>query len=132
MGSSDTDSISVFIAEWLDEVEKTASRASRFPYLLRTDAPWIRAAVRAKDKTASTFDRLVAMLPPSLILDDIEAKRRMLAEHQLYHLGVEPCCATCGSDDQAGGLTGQWPCLTLRLLALPIAGRPGYREEWRP
>lgn len=27
-------------------------------------------------------------------------------------------------------LTGGW-CLTLRLLALPWAGHPDYREEWR-
>jgi len=24
------------------------------------------------------------------------------------------------------------PCATLRLLALPYAGYPGYRAEWRP
>ncbi|MEU3452150.1 DUF6221 family protein [Micromonospora sp. NPDC006766] len=24
------------------------------------------------------------------------------------------------------------PCQTLRLLASPLAGRPGYRTEWRP
>jgi hypothetical protein len=24
------------------------------------------------------------------------------------------------------------PCLTLRLLALPYADRPGYRAEWKP
>ncbi|MEU6772536.1 DUF6221 family protein [Streptomyces sp. NPDC046759] len=24
------------------------------------------------------------------------------------------------------------PCATLRLLALPFAGHPAYRESWRP
>jgi hypothetical protein len=43
-------------------------------------------------------------------------------------LGFPPgTCATC--DDWYGG--GQdWPCPTLRLLALPYADHPGYEPEW--
>lgn len=26
----------------------------------------------------------------------------------------------------------EWPCLTVRLLALPYAAHPDYRSEWRP
>lgn len=48
------------------------------------------------------------------------------------HLGAE-ICATCSTEDYAGGLDGDpYPCKTIRLLALPYAGRPGYLEEWRP
>jgi hypothetical protein len=40
---------------------------------------------------------------------------------------INPC-----SDDARSEWGADWPCLTLRLLALPYADRPGYREEWRP
>jgi hypothetical protein len=33
--------------------------------------------------------------------------------------------------DELGNPT-MWPCMTLRLIALPYTDRPGYREEWRP
>lgn len=61
---------------------------------------------------------------PARVLREIDAKRRIVAEH-----------------DTEGWKTGdrvrdcQWtgrPCQTLRLLALPYADRPGYHEEWRP
>ncbi|WP_432589953.1 DUF6221 family protein [Streptomyces sp. HD1123-B1] len=66
----------------------------------------------------------IARHDPARVLREIDAKRRIVAEH-----------------DTDGWTTGdrvrdcQWtgrPCQTLRLLALPYADRPGYREEWRP
>ncbi|MGZ4565945.1 MAG: DUF6221 family protein [Blastococcus sp.] len=36
----------------------------------------------------------------------------------------------CTGVDSHG--TAAAPCPTLRLLALPYAGYPGYRDEWRP
>lgn len=39
-------------------------------------------------------------------------------------------CRSCEPDHQFPELS--WPCPTLRLLALPYEGRPGYRAEWRP
>ena len=42
------------------------------------------------------------------------------------------------SDDHAGDLIADpWvpedgDCATIRLLAVPLAGRPGYLEAWRP
>jgi len=43
-------------------------------------------------------------------LRDIAAKRRILDEHAIAHPGSA----------------------TLKLLALPYASHPDYREEWRP
>lgn len=57
---------------------------------------------------------------PSRVLAEVEAKRRILDEHEGVH--------TCG--DRTYDFR-EW-CPTLRALALPYAGRPGYREEWRP
>jgi len=66
------------------------------------------------------------------VLREIDAKRRIIELHEPYDLdardrsGSMIGCAECVHDDKT------YPCTTLRLLALPYAGRPGYREEWRP
>jgi hypothetical protein len=55
---------------------------------------------------------------PARVLAEAEAKRRM----------VDECVSTLGDNDD-----GYWPAKqTLRLLALPYADHPDYREEWRP
>jgi hypothetical protein len=43
-------------------------------------------------------------------------------------------CRTCAVEVKDGHdrIKVEWPCLTVRLLALPSAGRPGYRDQWRP
>lgn len=61
---------------------------------------------------------------------ECEAKRRIVEEHYFMprhesrDFGFEDGnCVTCRK---------QGPCTTLRLLALPYADHPDYREEWRP
>jgi hypothetical protein len=62
---------------------------------------------------------------PARVLREIDAKRRIIAEHALNGW----VCSTC--DD--GAVPPQaFPCPTLRLLALPYADRSDYREEWAP
>lgn len=61
---------------------------------------------------------------PARVLREIDAKRRILAEHALNGW----VCTTCDN----GEVEQVFPCPTLRLLALPYADQPGYREEWRP
>jgi hypothetical protein len=39
-------------------------------------------------------------------------------------------CYSCS--DKRGDDIEPYPCPTVRLLALPYADRPGYRDEWRP
>lgn len=56
---------------------------------------------------------------------DVEAKRLLLELHPYAGLlsapeSCEPCVVVPG------------PCPTLRLLALPYAGHPDYRDEWKP
>jgi hypothetical protein len=81
------------------------------------------------------------------VLRDIDAKRKLLDLHGLVHRDISwlengeeetaeiPVCGNCvprhaayhhRRDVPAG------PCATLRLLALPYADRPGYRDDWRP
>lgn len=74
-------------------------------------------------------------------LADVDAKRRIIELHSPFtntykkHVQCGHCAEQCHSysglscDTPADAL---WPCPTARLLALPYADRPGYREEWRP
>lgn len=69
------------------------------------------------------------------VLAEVDAKRRILEEHPTtpaYYALLEHC-ARC-VDPEAGGPDpdAEYPCKTVRLLALPYADRPGYRDEWRP
>jgi hypothetical protein len=65
---------------------------------------------------------------PARVLREVEAKRRIVAEHPVHEMdGFACCCETCGGEDE-----GDYPCPTLRLLALPYADHEAYREEWRP
>lgn len=93
------------------------------------------------------------------VLREVEAKRRILAEHEPEWRTVEwphdqdgkgnaLCCPRCQNAEhtdwrpawgQAGELPEGFvapyvlaPCTTLRLLALPYADHESYREEWKP
>lgn len=87
----------------------------------------------------------IARHDPARVLREIDAKRQVLATHTITVEKVDAppfdsftgtrnpdeytvTCAVCGwsSDDPTSA------CLTLRLLALPYADRPGYRDDWRP
>ncbi len=67
---------------------------------------------------------------PARVLREIDTKRQLLALHHQLEDAEEMLdfCATC----DVTGKYREHPCTTLRLLALPYADRPGYREEWRP
>ena len=63
--------------------------------------------------------------PRTKVLAECEAKRRIVEIHgpsdrREYDYAL---CKRC---------TDGHPCDTLRLLALPYADHPDYREEWRP
>lgn len=72
------------------------------------------------------------------VLREVDTKRRMLDEHPVAlgwdgHVVGGQVCRTCAEIDSSGELGGDpYPCKTLRLLALPYADHPDYREEWRP
>jgi len=64
----------------------------------------------------------VARWNPARVLAECESKRRIV----VLHSDIDPC------DAHDGATMETVPCETLRLLALPYADRPGWREEWRP
>jgi hypothetical protein len=72
------------------------------------------------------------------VLAECDAKRQLVELHKSEDVdgrltdGEEItvlCCVVCRDEN---GMREEEPCPTLRLLALPHADRPGYREEWRP
>jgi hypothetical protein len=69
----------------------------------------------------------IARWDPARVLAEVDAKRRILDEHDPSQT-TKTCCPTCQDYDESIPA----PCLTVRLLALPCANRPGYRDEWRP
>ncbi|MEU4578956.1 DUF6221 family protein [Nonomuraea sp. NPDC023979] len=70
------------------------------------------------------------------MLWDITAKQRIVDEHRpgLNGPGGHPGCNVCDAGVRSCGCvgSGHWPCLTMRLLALPYASHHDYRKEWRP
>jgi hypothetical protein len=87
-------------------------------------------------------DQLVAHIArhdPARVLAEVEAKRRILDEHTKDSICVDgrECCKRCVVDieiawDEAFAAMEPIPCPTVRLLALPYAEHPDYRQEWRP
>lgn len=73
---------------------------------------------------------------PERLLAEVEARKALLTEHvpQDDGSGLNEVCSVCAKRPD-----GDWyhylvpaPCQTLRLLALPYAAHPGYKEAWRP
>jgi len=71
----------------------------------------------------------IARHDPARVLREIDAKRKIAEQHRPVGYG-DVCLSYCHTRTPSQPQT--WPCLTLRLLALPFTDRPGYREEWRP
>ena len=72
--------------------------------------------------------RHIAAHDPARVLREVEAKRRIVEQHRPVGYGGV-CLSLCHT--RAPGQPQTWPCLTLRLLALPYADRDGYQEAWR-
>lgn len=57
------------------------------------------------------------------VLADIESKREIVKRHSDPH-GGDPSCSSLDYPESAED------CETLRLLAAPFSGEPGYDERW--
>jgi hypothetical protein len=77
---------------------------------------------------------------PWRVLASSVAKRLIIAAHRDVGPGVDRkadpehvlkahACSTCGQYDE---YAIEWPCYTLRTLALEWVDHPSYRPEWRP
>lgn len=68
-------------------------------------------------------------IDPSRALAEVDAKRRILQEHRDDDYGD---CLGCGMSAMEEMRNGIDDCPTLLALALPYAGHPDYRDEWKP
>lgn len=65
---------------------------------------------------------------PKRILAEIDAKRQLLAEYEQAARYAKTTWGQSSADQSRARTLGK----VVRLIALPYADRPGYREEWRP
>lgn len=120
------DDLAKFLRPQLDEDERIAQEAGNRRWLAqdniielypeREDDGFMSWPTRSDARHAANWD-------PARVLREIDARRRELALHQAEP-GQHP--DFCGYDRH------ELPCPSQRLLALPYADRPGYRQEWRP
>jgi hypothetical protein len=108
---SAVDELIAFVRAALDEDERVA--------LACPDKTWPQIGNGAGAEHIARWD-------PARVLAEVEAKRRILDEHDPSPT-TKTCCPTCRDYDEPI----QAPCPTVRLLAQPYADRPGWREEWR-
>lgn len=138
-----SDDLVTWLRAQLDEDERAALRATAGPWRRGEEGEWDdEEAVLARRDDArptcvaalgdfgdaqSAFDaeHITRWDPPSALVE-VDTKRRILEAHEPYQSESQPgpACWTCGPGRP-------YPCLTVRLLTLPYAGRDGYREEWR-
>ncbi|MCT9092817.1 DUF6221 family protein [Streptomyces sp. ASQP_92] len=116
------DDLVQFLRDRLDEDAEAAGTATPGPWHADGGSVY---ATHPTDEVVSYTDSAehIARHNPARVLADIEAKRQILDLH-VAEPGQHP--DFCGHDKH------ELPCPTLRLLALPYADHPDYREEWRP
>ena len=121
------DDLISFLRAQLDEDERAVAAILRGVPNWRVDTePWPSGVGVVNDQNdgvaiaiGSFAAEHIARHDPARVLREVESKRRILAEHSELDRGMCQCLA-------------DFPCATVRLLALPYADRPGYRESWRP
>jgi hypothetical protein len=70
---------------------------------------------------------------PARVLREVAAKRGIVECHEPWvAANGDTICGRCGREHIDGRPGGHFPCQTLRLLALPYADHPEYRQEWTP
>jgi hypothetical protein len=152
------DELVEFLRARLDKDAAMAIAASPGPWSVGGVADDIGAADVVSDGGSVTSNREnpccsiedaahIAHHDPDRALREVERDRRIIEEHGIVHRNIGwlsygdetydevPVCGLCvpkhshypRREDVPVG-----PCLTVRLLALPYADHPDYREAWRP
>jgi hypothetical protein len=142
------DDLVQFLRDRLDEDEQTARDAKPGPW--REDGGGSVFATHPTDEVVDYTDSAphIARHDPARVLAEVDAKRRILLLHnipavvspKMAALGLregeapedDRRCAGCGLDNTDDPITPDVnECPILRALALPYAGHPDYRAEWR-
>jgi hypothetical protein len=117
-----------WLSQQLDEDERIAKEAGGHLGEWRLATPLDDAELGDASWLRPPSLKHVERHDPARALRDVDAKRKLL----------EQCRASLASE-KAGGVDGAWSesfgdglLEAVKLLALPYADRPGYREDWRP
>lgn len=120
-----TDDLVAFLKAILDEDEQAARDCPP------TDGWWATAGAESAPG-AGMAQLFVEQFDPARVLAEVQAKRRIIDLHKpreysrpYLQLPNCICCSYCAWQPE-------WPCVTMRLLALPYAGHDSYRPEWAP
>lgn len=140
------DDLIEFLRARLDERARAAEAATPGPWHVDTGTVYATSyGDQIVDYTESAEH--VAANDPTFVLADVDAKRQILDEHPELWRDIGwledgdeayaelPVCERCvpkHSHYRTRAEVPEYPCRTLRLLALPYAGHPDYRAEWRP
>lgn len=94
---------------------------------------FLRARYDDDERTYNYLNDMGEQGPYYFLLDDISIKRRIIDLHRPVRKrstgserGTVEDCQMCDH------FPAQYPCATLRLLALPYANHHDYQQEWRP
>lgn len=128
-----------FLRARLDEDEQAARAATAGPWYVDDIDQELRTAdVYAADgRVTSAYTEPccsvedathMARHDPARVLVEVEAKRRLLRSHYDY----QGYCPRCHDWQNKPVEREAYPCEVVRLLALPYADHPDYRQEWRP
>lgn len=93
------------------------------------DATCVAGTGETDDPQSMADAAHIARHDPARVLAEVAAKRQIAEQHRPVGYG-DVCLSYCHT--RAPGQPQTWPCLTLRLLALPYAGHREYRPEWAP
>ncbi|GGV68938.1 hypothetical protein GCM10010294_25190 [Streptomyces griseoloalbus] len=144
----------------LDEDERIARAAGGASWEELPVSGWVHTTpLPASEWQPPGYDHHVASAPlvedrahivthdPARVLREIDAKRQLLNDHPIVPRTIEPTvingeeiggphfpfgCQNCHAVHDTSEVYGFGYCFTVKVLALPYADRPGYREEWRP
>ncbi|MGV9352263.1 DUF6221 family protein [Streptomyces misionensis] len=134
------DDLVQFLRARLDEDEQTARRAGdSFRQIGETGVIVATEGDRAEECASANWAGIAEHIvhhDPARVLAEVDAKRRLVDEHKPSRSkgrpNMERGCLSCTTAQEWDAKANEANCLTLRLLALPYADHPGYREEWRP
>jgi hypothetical protein len=121
------------LVQWLRRELDEDERVAQFALSLESDEfeyeyRWSRYS-RHKVSGGSGTMSLAGAPTPRDMLAGVNAKRRILELHHRIDCEHDRSFSTSGDCAECGS---EYPCETVRLSALPLAERDGYREEWAP
>lgn len=92
------------------------------------DANCVAGTGETDDQQSMRDAAFIAAHDPARVLREIDALRQVLAEYEQAARYAKTYWGQANASQSRAQALGK----VVRLLALPYADRPGYREEWRP